>query len=170
MPICYAVSSGEYSDYQVHCIFTTRELAEKAVAASRGDYEIEEFDLDPQYPEPKYPAGSKVFNIYAKQILFPIVLPIDYRVGGNYGPKLGGVFEDYAVKQHTEGDVFFGKEVKFYGDGRHSIVGWNASTLVIASDSETALKVAMERVTQAIALGKLREAELKWGINRLDNA
>jgi hypothetical protein len=50
MKTCYAISSGSYSDYQVHAIFTTRELAE-AQLPSYESGDIEEFPLDPIVPD-----------------------------------------------------------------------------------------------------------------------
>jgi hypothetical protein len=44
--IVYAVSYGEYSDYGVHCLFTTRELAE----AYGGADSVEEFELWDRQP------------------------------------------------------------------------------------------------------------------------
>lgn len=50
--IIYAVSSGNYSDYRVHCVFSTKELAQtyKDYLMQDGGYydvhEIEEYELD----------------------------------------------------------------------------------------------------------------------------
>jgi len=50
--IIYAVSSGEYSDYRVHCVFSTKELAQvykDYLMQDEGYYdvhEIEEYELD----------------------------------------------------------------------------------------------------------------------------
>ena len=51
MTTCYAISSGEYSDYQVHAIFTTKEKAEAALPLYGRDSEIEDFPLDLVVPE-----------------------------------------------------------------------------------------------------------------------
>jgi len=49
----YALSSGSYSDYMVHALFTTKELAEEARDRSRNCWlpAIEEFDLYDEVPE-----------------------------------------------------------------------------------------------------------------------
>jgi hypothetical protein len=60
MSICYAISTGEYSDYQVCAIFTTREKAEAAKDAYGADAEIEEFRLDPVIPERS--AGRRLYH------------------------------------------------------------------------------------------------------------
>jgi hypothetical protein len=45
----YAVSSGDYSDYRVNALFSTREAAESFMATVKDDYynAIEEYELDP---------------------------------------------------------------------------------------------------------------------------
>jgi len=60
MSICYAISTGEYSDYEVCAIFTTREKAEAAKDAYGVDAEIQEFRLDPVIPERS--AGRKLYR------------------------------------------------------------------------------------------------------------
>jgi len=60
MSICYAISTGEYSDYQVCAIFTTREKAEAAKDAYGADAEIEEFRLDPVIPDRS--AGRRLYD------------------------------------------------------------------------------------------------------------
>jgi hypothetical protein len=44
----YIVTEGEYSDYTVHGAFSTRELAELAIAQHNNEGEIEEYELDSQ--------------------------------------------------------------------------------------------------------------------------
>jgi hypothetical protein len=49
MKTCYAITEGEYSDYRVIAIFTTRKLAEAELTRYRSA-DIEEFPLDPTTP------------------------------------------------------------------------------------------------------------------------
>jgi len=51
MTVCYAITSGEYSDYQVHAIFTTKEKAKAALPLYGRNAEMEDFPLDPVVPE-----------------------------------------------------------------------------------------------------------------------
>lgn len=44
---CYAVTSGEYSDYGVDRIFELREDAEAYIAKMGGGFDVEEFDYHP---------------------------------------------------------------------------------------------------------------------------
>jgi hypothetical protein len=57
----WCVSSGSYSDYGVHCCFTTEEAAQAYAAEINGrgriagvpsydEFEVERFDLDPPLP------------------------------------------------------------------------------------------------------------------------
>ena len=41
----YVVTAGEYSDYEICAVFSTREQAEKYCACGHGDY-VEEYELD----------------------------------------------------------------------------------------------------------------------------
>lgn len=58
MTTVYAVSTGEYSDYGIECIFSTKEKAQEYIKltneySSRGDFnDIEEFELDPSIQIP----------------------------------------------------------------------------------------------------------------------
>ena len=60
MSICYAISKGEYSDYRICAIFTTRKKAEAALDAYGVDAEIEEFRLNPAIPE--WSAGRQLYR------------------------------------------------------------------------------------------------------------
>ena len=52
--IVYIVTSGEYSDYSIHAVFSTREKAEEYIAHN-GDfsdsYKIEEYVMDGEQPD-----------------------------------------------------------------------------------------------------------------------
>jgi hypothetical protein len=53
MAACYAITTGEYSDYRVAAVFTTKELAEQELPRytdAYNDSRIEEFPLDPIVP------------------------------------------------------------------------------------------------------------------------
>jgi hypothetical protein len=64
MSICFAITSGEYDDFSIHAIYTTRELAEaelpKYYIAEGCDYpEIMELPLDTEIASP--PPGMNGF-------------------------------------------------------------------------------------------------------------
>ena len=63
MATCYAITEGEYSDYRVLAVFSTKELAEKELPKYGGDAEIEEFPFDPEIPEP--PTGMTGYRCYS---------------------------------------------------------------------------------------------------------
>ena len=64
MTTCYAITRGEYSDYTVLAVFTTRELAEaelpKYHGSERDTAQIEELPLNPEIPGP--PPGMQGFS------------------------------------------------------------------------------------------------------------
>jgi hypothetical protein len=62
MATCYAITEGEYSDYKVLAVFSTKELAERELpkyGTAQCPAEIEEFPFDPEVPAP--PAGMAGF-------------------------------------------------------------------------------------------------------------
>jgi hypothetical protein len=64
MATCYAITEGEYSDYKVLAVFSTKELAEKelpnySIVLYPAKIEIEEFPFDPEVPTP--PPGMAGF-------------------------------------------------------------------------------------------------------------
>jgi hypothetical protein len=62
MATCYAITEGEYSDYKVLAVFSTKELAEKELpnySIVRYPAKIEEFPFDPVVPAP--PPGMAGF-------------------------------------------------------------------------------------------------------------
>ena len=62
MATCYAITEGEYSDYRVLAVFSTKELAEKELpnySIVRYPAKIEEFPFDPEVPTP--PPGMAGF-------------------------------------------------------------------------------------------------------------
>ena len=59
--VCYAISSGSYSDYRVHAVFSSKEKAEAKLNLF-ADGEIEEFPFDPEMAEA--PAGMSPFACY----------------------------------------------------------------------------------------------------------
>lgn len=58
----FIVTSGEYSDYDIKAVFSTREKAEAYINAKGTDYywEVEEWDVDAESTEGK--STKKVFG------------------------------------------------------------------------------------------------------------
>jgi len=60
---CYAITHGEYSDYSVLAVYTTKKLAEaelpKYHSGEHDQAQIEELPLDPEIPSP--PSGMQGF-------------------------------------------------------------------------------------------------------------
>ena len=64
----YIVTSGEYSDYHIEAVFTTKEKAVEYVEQHGTDYNIEEYDLDEEV-EKKTQLWSIVFCIENGKLL-----------------------------------------------------------------------------------------------------
>lgn len=62
MTVCYAIASGEYSDYRVCAIFTTKEKAEAELHKYGSEAFVEAFPLDPVTPE--WPIGFDLFGCF----------------------------------------------------------------------------------------------------------
>jgi hypothetical protein len=125
MATAYVVTTGEYSDYRVVAVFTTRESAEKYVGlwpdryADCNDPRIEEYLLD---EVPGLPPGK---------VLYRVLFDRD----GN------------SVAKH-EPPTEYMSGVRPYGDGKTMV------TYCWARDSEHAVKIANERRVQTIAAGE----------------
>jgi hypothetical protein len=61
----YAVTRGSYSDYTIEAIFTDKTRAESYLSGldRNDDPNIEEFDLDPEEPGQRVPAGYFLFLV-----------------------------------------------------------------------------------------------------------
>jgi hypothetical protein len=139
-------------------------------------YEIEEIELDPEYCNPY--KGCRYYFVTAHKRRWPTELPISFTTDEGQLPRaLGGVFEVYEIDSHQRGAVRFNKLQEDTGgpslkmDGMalslsrsYRLVGWEATTIVIAESKEAAIKVANERVMQAIARGELEAFHKKHGI------
>jgi hypothetical protein len=132
MTIVYAVNSGEYSDYHIDAIFTTREIAEKYMQTFKkegyGGYnDIEEWELDRWMTE--IDQGLTHYRV------------IMYRSGNVHSV----VISEYP--DHSNGKVNWMDRAY-----------WNpsepwANFYVWARDKEHAVKIANERRIQALAQG-----------------
>jgi hypothetical protein len=60
--VCYAISSGSYSDYKINAVFSSKEKAEAKLNLF-ADGKIEEFPFDPEMAEA--PAGMLPFACYS---------------------------------------------------------------------------------------------------------
>jgi hypothetical protein len=116
MTICYAITEGEYSDYRVRGIYTTKEKADAALCKYGIDAEIEEFPLDPDVPGPPegmsgYKCGESIFGEVFASSRTPYemkewrkekmgeVIP---EFGGKYGVWLWAQNEKHAIKIAAE--------------------------------------------------------------------
>lgn len=52
MTTIYLVTDGDYSDYRIVSAHSTKELAERAKELANADNDIEEWELDPELPQP----------------------------------------------------------------------------------------------------------------------
>ena len=128
----YVVTSGDYSDYDIRAIFTTKELAEKYKQSfiKKDGYrsyfnDIEEYELDAYSEELKN--GYKRFNVIMRKDGNTIsVEPND-----NYFEQIN--------------------KISFFNN--------NIYILVIAKDENHAIKIVNEKRTQIIAMNKWGQNE-----------
>jgi hypothetical protein len=135
----YAISSGDYSDYRVVCLFSSRYKAKRFleewdVRGYRGDSRIEMFVLDPDTPKD---IGESNQNVYSMRIN-----PQD---------------DDIEIMATYDGDWDYNvnsidKEIVDRGD---QPLYWVYKILVRAKNRKTALKVAQELYMKAKAMNEL---------------
>ncbi len=130
----YLVTDGEYSDYHIIGVYTTKELAEEAVKCYTGYSTpgIEEYDLD---TIPDHPPGLYPFQV------------IMNRAGDGEASRqeVGALMEDKPEETWT----------RF--EGMHKT--GNYSFRVWASDNQHAIKIANERRAQLIAFNNWPETK-----------
>ena len=118
--VCYAISSGSYSDYKINAVFSSKEKAEAKLSLF-ADGRIEEFPFDPEIAEA--PAGMSPFVCYSHKW---------DSAAGEYVPCLGAFLVDYDVV------VRAGNKVSPWGSTTMSTYTW-------AKDKDHAIKIAAER-------------------------
>jgi len=129
MSICYAISTGEYSDYRVCAIFTTPEKAEAAKDAYGADAEIEEFRLDPAIPE--WSAGRKLYRCF----------------------KCLASGQVYAISDNLSGLTLYDSSTLNYASYfEPHPAGKSSRVYVFARDREHAVKIAAEKLAKAEAI------------------
>jgi hypothetical protein len=124
--VCYAISSGSYSDYRVHAVFSSKEKAEAKLNLF-ADGEIEEFPFDPEMAEA--PAGMLPFACYSHKWDSAIC---------EWVPCLQAFSADY------DSVVCAGNKVSAWGG--------HITTYVWAKDRDHAIKIAAERFAQHDAI------------------
>ncbi len=71
MPDVYVITSGEYSDYSIDAVYSTRAMAEEALPAFSGSYgdkpDIEEWELDPAEPLAAVRRGLLSFHVASRK-------------------------------------------------------------------------------------------------------
>ena len=125
--VCYAISSGSYSDYKINAVFSSKEKAEAKLNLF-ADGEIEEFPFDPEMAEA--PAGMSPFACYNYKWDSAIC---------EWVPCLQAFSIDY------DSVVRAGNKVSAW-------VGAASITYVWAKDKDHAIKIAAERFTQHDAI------------------
>lgn len=157
---CYAVSTGEYSDYRVLAIYSTREKAQAAIDLSDqpDTYEIEEFDLDP--PDNAYRADMRRYTVTLWISRVPGILDktstykTPLRLGG-WGGEEDEVDDGHFYPWHE------------FGMRSTRLLGYRFICTVVADSEERAIKVANERRIMALANTEpMTEFERKYGIVR----
>ena len=118
--VCYAISSGSYSDYKINAVFSSKEKAE-AKLNFFADGKIEEFPFDPEMAEA--PAGMLPFACYSHKWDSATC---------EYVPCLRAFSVDY------DSVVRAGNKVSAW-------VGTASITYVWAKDRDHAIKIAAER-------------------------
>lgn len=75
--IIYIVTTGEYSDYTIVAVFSTKEKANEYVQQRGTNYNIEEYNLDDEVVNKKTQLWSVVFSVEDCKMLFANPSPQD---------------------------------------------------------------------------------------------
>jgi hypothetical protein len=142
MTTIYSVSSGEDSDYAVNALFTTREKAEEYLEihyGSEGYGFIEEYDLDPDTPNP-FPPGLWPYRATTSLKVTP-----HKGVESNLNVRRGGI--DLANKYETRDAI----EGHLYEPSFRAGQDLSLFANVFGRDEEHARKIAIDLFRGALA-------------------
>lgn len=142
----YVLTAGEYSDYRIKGVYSTREKAESVKVHVEDANDIEEYELDVML---EVPDGHSLFSINMKEdgTVF------DPWGRNNISPGLPDGVEILPVEK-----LFY---LKFDGSSDAVYYAYQPRTAyrcfyVIAKDSTHAIKIANERRAQLIALNQFK--------------
>lgn len=129
----YLVTSGQYSDYGIEAVFTSKEKAQSYATGIYGANDVEEFDLDPVEP-PRLSEGMGYFCVI-----------ITERDGAS------SAYDDYYEPGHG----------MFVNEGWEVLKQSTGALILrirtIAKDKQHAIKIASERRASLIATGNFKE-------------
>lgn len=133
----YLVSSGTYSNYSVHCVFSTKELADEYVAKMNAldtptGFEVEERELD----RPR-----------SNWVVWEVKI-------GRRGDVVGARAWDYQGEEPPPLDVFYHEN--FYEAGGQTVM----LCRIVCEDEATAVKVANERRTMFLAANEVAKCSM----------
>jgi hypothetical protein len=121
--VCYAISSGSYSDYKINAVFSSKEKAEAKLSLF-ADGKIEEFPFDPKMAE----ASAGMLPFVCDSHKWDLA-------AGEYVPCLEAFLVDYGPV------VRAGNKVSARTTSGSTIM----FTYVWAKDKDHAIKIAAER-------------------------
>lgn len=122
----YIVTSGEYSDYMIEAVFSTKEKAYEYVDQRGSDFRIEEFPIDSYVPD----TSKKKWNIY-----------LDYNTGE-------------LVRCNLSDGVLFNRDYFYYAKPIFSSGFLNFN--IEAESVSKAVKIASEMFMQVKALENIK--------------
>jgi hypothetical protein len=166
----YLVSSGDYSDYRIDAVFSTKEKAEELLLRKGhkriesehgyvfyGTYSIEEYDLDPDDTGvlPKWVVNIRT-DVLSNEV-----------TSNSWSVNYGLLFDS---SQPARREPKFTPAYEWIKDVGHRLIGWQVSYLVEAETKELAEKIAADWRREDIALGKLADWEREKGINQQEQS
>jgi hypothetical protein len=165
----YIVSSGDYSDYRIDAVFSTKEKAEELLArkghkrsesehgyAYYGRYMIEEHELDPD--------DTGVLPKWTVCITTDVLT--NTVTSNSWSGEYGLLFDK---NQPARRDPKFAPAYEWIKGVGSRLRGWLVSYLVEAETKEQAEKIAADWRREDIALGKLADWERENGINQQED-
>jgi hypothetical protein len=127
----YLVTSGSYSDYGVEAVFSTRELAKEWINGSKGDYDIEEYDLDNmEHKRRQYTLLRVDFDKSAELISYEVA-------------------EDHSFSREAPNEILVESRMTWHLHKQYVVMSMLFPTGTPVQD---ALKVASEKRAQLVAL------------------
>lgn len=157
----FIVTEGEYSDYHIEAIFSTKEAAEEYRQTYCSEYgepgggSVEEWEVDDPLIYNGFPAGLAAWSVNMKENGDVDYAHLDGKPDADERPAYGTPYFFRDTFPSPAG-------LKCYIYHGPTFGAWYLSMSVLARNKEHAIKIVNEKRTQLIAMNQ-------WGINPVES-
>ena len=139
----YLVTKGDYSDYRIEAVFSTKEKAEEYVRIYCPEGTTEEYSVDDESIYNGFPHGLATWWVTMAE---------DGRIDKTYHlgvPRIDWAYDTWRFIRHRTDEIQSG--LKCYINAQPTYGPWMLDMTVLARDEKHAIKIVNEKRAQLIA-------------------